>query len=141
MVLFTSGPSTQSGYLDLAMVNYASSKGGIFGTSAVRTSNGYGVAGVLLHFDSTGVYLDQNFDSTPERLLANVMWVAPSAGTFTFYMVITTGSASGRPFRINTPWNTGANDRDFEYGYTSLVVQVILSFYIYKKTTTTTRSL
>ena len=44
LVFFTSGPSTPSGYYDLAMPNYPQSVGGaLFGANSIKTSGGQGM--------------------------------------------------------------------------------------------------
>ena len=103
--IFQAGPATASGYYDLAMPFYVTTKGAsVFGISGIKTSGGLGAAGTLYVFDATGSYLDSNFDSTPQRLITNVIWKAPSSGTFTFYMVLCTGSGPSA-IKVNSPFN------------------------------------
>ena len=121
LAMYTAGPSTQSGYYDLAAPNYLTTKTGIFGTANIRTSGGIGAPGTLGMFDSNGIHYDTDYSSTPLYLFTNVLWKAPTSGTFTFYAVVI---CPGWSVRINAPWtiNTSPN---YEYGLTTLTVQVV----------------
>ena len=54
-----------TGYADLAMPNYITSKNGaILGTSSIRTTGGLGQPGLLVMYDSTGLYNDPDTGKT-----------------------------------------------------------------------------
>ena len=121
-LICTAGPATPSGFLDLGLTNYATTLAGApFGINNVRSSNGFGAAGQLSMFDSVSIYSDPDVDSTPQRMITNVLWKAPSNGTFQFFLVfISHGSA----VRVPGAWNP-SNGWNYEMSYTSLSVQVI----------------